>query len=89
MTGTKLAVTVLSLATFLGGNQLQRSVDCYVSNSPNVLYLMAQYKMAVGDTAAGLRLLKQASAPVKTQETQKSESRINTASKPCPDTSRS
>jgi hypothetical protein len=84
----KLAVAVLSLVAFLGGNQIQRSVDCYVCNSPSVLYLMAQYKMAVGDTAAGLRLLKQASVPSRVRETSKSESQVNSASKPCPDSSR-
>lgn len=87
MTGTKLAVAVLSLAAFLGGNQLQKSFDCYVCNRPSMLYLMAQYKMAVGDTATGLRLLKKASAPA--VESPKLEPQVKTASRPCPYSSRS
>ncbi|HYG98616.1 MAG TPA: hypothetical protein VD837_05745 [Terriglobales bacterium] len=62
MIGTKLAVAVLAFAAFLFTNQVQKSIGCYICSNPNMLYLMAQYKMAVGDTEAGLRLLKKASA---------------------------
>lgn len=88
MTGTKLAVAVLSFATFLGTNQLQRSIGCYVCNNPSMLYLMAQYKMAVGDTAAGVRLLKQASVPVQTEQKSPAAPQVNAASKRCPLSSR-
>lgn len=61
MTGIKMAVALLGLAILFGGTQVQKSVGNALFNDPRVLYLMAEYKMAVGDSGTALRLLKRAS----------------------------
>jgi hypothetical protein len=68
MTGTKLAVALFSLMAFMGGTHVQKSLASMLNNDPRVLYLMAEYNMAVGDTSTALRLLKRASVPERRNE---------------------
>jgi len=63
-----MALVALSLIVAAGGLEAQKSLGCLLCNDPRVLYLMAEYKMAVGDTDSALKLLKasttQRQAPV-------------------------
>jgi hypothetical protein len=61
MTG-KLAIAFLMAAGLLGGTHVQRSVGNILSNDPRALYLMAEYKMAIGDSGTAVRLLQRASS---------------------------
>jgi hypothetical protein len=62
MTGTNLAIAFLMAAGLLGGTHVQKSVGNILSNDPRALYLMAEYKMATGDSGTALRLLQRASS---------------------------
>lgn len=71
-----MAVAFLALVVLAGGAQVHRSLGCLLGNDPRVLYLLAEYKMAVGDTSTALRLLKASNAkdhPVASTTAQRSE----------------
>jgi hypothetical protein len=58
MAGNMIRVAVLSLGTLVSGLMLDRPLPPITDS--RVLYLLAQYKMAVGDTDAGMELVRRA-----------------------------
>jgi hypothetical protein len=60
MTGMKLGVAILGLAALAGVSRVEKSVSCILCNDPRALYLMAQYKIAVGDSTTALELVRKA-----------------------------
>lgn len=67
MTGPKIASLLLAGALITGGNQFQKSLSHFVDTNPRAMYLLAQYKLAKGDTDSALRLLKRSSAAASTK----------------------
>lgn len=60
MSGMKLGVAILAVAVLAGVSRVEKSVCGFLSSDPQVLYLMAQYKIAVGDPATALQLVQKA-----------------------------
>lgn len=60
MTGMKLGVAVLGMVALAGVREAGESVGNLICHDPRALYIMAQYKMAVGDTKSALPLMRRA-----------------------------
>ncbi len=60
MTGIKMGAVVLGMALLAGVSEVQKSVDNLICNDSRALYIMAQYKIAVGDTKSALELVRKA-----------------------------
>jgi hypothetical protein len=83
MTGMKLGVLVLGMAVLAGVSEVQKSVDNLFCHDSRALYIMAQYKIAVGDTKSALELVRKAKNS-QTTCSEKAMASETAASKLCP-----
>jgi hypothetical protein len=81
MTGSAVRIAVLSIGALIGTFCMKVPVPCIHLNDSRVLYLLAQYKMAIGDENSSKELVTRAA------EAERSHSAVTHHSAPqCPST---